>query len=235
MIRRVLFTLAATLAAAVLHTWPLASDLGGLSRHDNADTTLTTWIVSWVAHALPRDPVHVFDAPIFHPEKRTLAYSEPLLVPGAMAIRCARRPRRHGHLQPARHPRPGAERGGDVAARGRLTGDKRPAPCRARLRVQRPSAHPLRTPAGAARGVFPIVLYAIDRLATRAKLRDGIARPRPGARRPDVGLSARLAAGATVAGLLARAGEWRRRPLATVVRGRGITLGSCCWRRCCAT
>lgn len=70
---------------AVAHTWPLARDLGGLSRHDNADTTLNAWIVAWVAHALPRDPVHVFDAPIFHPDRRTLAYSEPLLVPGALA------------------------------------------------------------------------------------------------------------------------------------------------------
>ena len=86
MTRRATAALLATLFAAVLHTWPLASDLAGLSRHDNADTTLTTWIVSWVAHALPRDPLHVFDAPIFHPEKRTLAYSEPLLVPGVMAI-----------------------------------------------------------------------------------------------------------------------------------------------------
>lgn len=67
------------------HTWPLARDLAGQSRHDNADTTLNAWIVSWVAHALPRDPLHVFDAPIFHPERRTLAYSEPLLVPGVLA------------------------------------------------------------------------------------------------------------------------------------------------------
>ena len=33
-----------------------------------------------------RFPLRVFDAPMFHPERRTLAYSEPLLVPGAMAI-----------------------------------------------------------------------------------------------------------------------------------------------------
>ena len=39
-----------------------------------------------MAHQLPRDPRRVFDAPIFHPERRTLAYSEPLLAPGAMAM-----------------------------------------------------------------------------------------------------------------------------------------------------
>jgi len=77
--------LAVCVLLAVLHTWPLARDLSGQSRHDNADTTLNAWIVSWVAHALPRDPWHVFDAPMFHPERRTLAYSEPLLVPGVMA------------------------------------------------------------------------------------------------------------------------------------------------------
>ena len=82
---RALRALLVCVLLAVAHTWPLASDLGGLSRHDNADTTLNTWIVSWVAHALSRDPIHVFDAPIFHPDRRTLAYSEPLLVPGALA------------------------------------------------------------------------------------------------------------------------------------------------------
>ena len=31
--------------------------LRGLSRLDNADTALNTWIVAWVAHQLPRDPL----------------------------------------------------------------------------------------------------------------------------------------------------------------------------------
>ena len=78
--------LAGAVLLTVLHTWPLATNPAGLSRLDNADTALTTWIVSWVAHALPRAPLSVFDAPMFHPERRTLAYSEPLLVPGVMAI-----------------------------------------------------------------------------------------------------------------------------------------------------
>jgi hypothetical protein len=83
--RRAAATLAVTAALAVLHTWPLARDVSGQSRLDNGDTALNTWIVSWVAHQLPRDPRHVFDAPIFHPERRTLAYSEHLLAQGAMA------------------------------------------------------------------------------------------------------------------------------------------------------
>ena len=77
-------TLAVFMAAAVLHTWPLATDLAGLSRLDNADTALNTWIVAWVAHALPRGPLDLFDAPMFYPEARTLAYSEHLFVPALL-------------------------------------------------------------------------------------------------------------------------------------------------------
>lgn len=84
--RRQAAALAVAGALAVLHTWPLTRDLAGQSRLDNADTALNTWIVAWVAHALPRHPLHVFDAPIFHPERRTLAYSEHLLAQGAMAM-----------------------------------------------------------------------------------------------------------------------------------------------------
>ncbi|HSC26930.1 MAG TPA: hypothetical protein VLD67_06625 [Vicinamibacterales bacterium] len=69
---------------AVIHTWPLATSPGRLSLNHNADAQLNAWIVSWVAHALPRDPVHLFDANIFYPEPRTLTYSEPLLVPALL-------------------------------------------------------------------------------------------------------------------------------------------------------
>jgi hypothetical protein len=69
---------------AVLHTWPLASGLGTLSRHDNADAVLNEWAVAWVAHQLPRDPAHLFDANIFYPELNTLAFSEHLVLQGTM-------------------------------------------------------------------------------------------------------------------------------------------------------
>ncbi len=72
------------LALALLHTWPLVTDLGGLSRNDNADAELNEWIIAWVAHQLPRDPIHLFDANIFYPEPRTLAFSEHLLLPSLM-------------------------------------------------------------------------------------------------------------------------------------------------------
>jgi hypothetical protein len=71
---------------AVIHTWPLASRPGLYTRVDNADYILNVWAVDWVARTLPTDPVHLFDANIFHPAPRTLAYSEPLILQGALAM-----------------------------------------------------------------------------------------------------------------------------------------------------
>jgi hypothetical protein len=68
----------------VLHTWPLAAAPGALSRHDNADAMLNEWIVAWVAHQAPRAPLRLFDANIFYPEPRALAFSEHMTVQGAM-------------------------------------------------------------------------------------------------------------------------------------------------------
>ena len=73
-------------AAAVAHTWPLASGLGTWSRMDNADTALNAWILSWVAHQLSAAPLHLFDANIFYPEPRSLAFSEHMVVQGVMGI-----------------------------------------------------------------------------------------------------------------------------------------------------
>jgi hypothetical protein len=71
---------------AVGHTWPLARQPGVYSRVDNGDYSLNVWTVDWVARTLPTDPVHLFDANIFHPAPRTLAYSEPLILQGALAM-----------------------------------------------------------------------------------------------------------------------------------------------------
>lgn len=78
-------TLLLFVGLAVLHTWPLATAPGSLSRHDSADALLNEWIVSWVAHALATDPFRLFDANIFHPEPRTLAFSEHLMTPSLVA------------------------------------------------------------------------------------------------------------------------------------------------------
>ena len=71
---------------AVAHTWPLASAPATLSRNDNKDTVLNAWAIAWVAHALVTDPRHVLDGNIFHPERRTIAFSDPVIVPGALAV-----------------------------------------------------------------------------------------------------------------------------------------------------
>lgn len=65
-------------AAAVLFTWPLAARLtNGLP--DLFDVKLNAWIFHWDYHQLFRDPLHLFDANIFHPARYTLAFSENLL------------------------------------------------------------------------------------------------------------------------------------------------------------
>ena len=65
---------------AVVHTWPLASAPGRLGRNGQADTQLNAWTLAWVAHQIVRDPVHLFDANIFYPERHALAFSEHLFV-----------------------------------------------------------------------------------------------------------------------------------------------------------
>jgi hypothetical protein len=80
---RGLAELAIFILAAVIHTWPLASAPATLGRVDNADTALNAWIVAWVGHQIVRDPLHLFDANIFYPEPRTLAFSE-IMLPQAL-------------------------------------------------------------------------------------------------------------------------------------------------------
>jgi hypothetical protein len=72
------------LGLAVLHTWPLALHPGRYSRNDNADTQLNEWILAWIAHQLPRAPLHLFEANIFYPAHDALAFSEPLIVPALL-------------------------------------------------------------------------------------------------------------------------------------------------------
>jgi hypothetical protein len=69
---------------AVMHTWPLATAPGVLSRNDTADTVHKEWIIAWDAHQLASDPRHLFDTNTFYPERDTLAYSDHLLVQSIM-------------------------------------------------------------------------------------------------------------------------------------------------------
>jgi len=72
------------IALAVIHTWPLALAPGVHSRNDNGDAELNAWILAWVEHTLPRDPMHLFQANIFYPARDVLAFSEPLIVPAIL-------------------------------------------------------------------------------------------------------------------------------------------------------
>jgi hypothetical protein len=51
---------------------------------DPGDPLLLIWIMEWVQRALLSSPATLFDAPMFHPFTRTLAYSDPL-IPQALA------------------------------------------------------------------------------------------------------------------------------------------------------
>jgi len=77
--------LALFVGLAVFHTWPLATAPGTFCRNDTGDAVLNEWILSWVAHQAVTDPLHLFDANIFYPERRTLAYSEHML-PQALLV-----------------------------------------------------------------------------------------------------------------------------------------------------
>ncbi len=63
----------------VVATYPLAF---APSNHiENwGDPLLNVWIPAWDLHQLVRDPLHLFDAPIFYPAHDTLALSELLLA-----------------------------------------------------------------------------------------------------------------------------------------------------------
>lgn len=79
------YALAIFLGLAVFHTWPIAGAPWRESLNHNADAQLNAWILAWVAHTLPRDPLHLFDGNIFAPEPATLTYSEPLIPQALLA------------------------------------------------------------------------------------------------------------------------------------------------------
>ena len=71
-------------ALVLLVTWPQARYLGTrVVAHD--DPLLSIWRLEWLAHALLTDPTHLFDANIFYPHVRTLAYTDATLLEGLVA------------------------------------------------------------------------------------------------------------------------------------------------------
>lgn len=79
---------AALLLFAVLSlvlTYPLGLHMAD-AVEDRQDALLNVWITAWDGHQLLSDPLHLFDANIFYPYPRTLAYSELLLGNGLLAL-----------------------------------------------------------------------------------------------------------------------------------------------------
>jgi hypothetical protein len=67
----------------MLHPLPLKM---GNSLVDFGDSILNTWIMSWDIHKIPTNIKDFFDANIFYPHKRTLAYSEHLFASSLLAL-----------------------------------------------------------------------------------------------------------------------------------------------------
>ncbi|HXG73169.1 MAG TPA: hypothetical protein VNJ04_21465, partial [Gemmatimonadaceae bacterium] len=72
-------------ALTVIFTYPLSLDAGRVVLGDNPDTHLFIWTFGWIAEILVRAPLGLFDANIFYPLGRALAFSENLIGSGLIA------------------------------------------------------------------------------------------------------------------------------------------------------
>ena len=61
------------LALTILVTWPQATQMSSMTS-PHFDAQFSIWRLGWIAHALATAPTHIFDANIFYPAPRTLAY-----------------------------------------------------------------------------------------------------------------------------------------------------------------
>jgi hypothetical protein len=77
---------ALALAFAVLMTWPLASGLGRLGRTTTMDGLYGIWNVAWVARTIVANPRGLFEANIFYPHHKTLAFSESNIGAGIVGV-----------------------------------------------------------------------------------------------------------------------------------------------------
>ena len=67
------------LGLTILLAWPLALAPASGAMPGDPDTDLFVWNLAWNTHALTTDPLSVFDANIYHPHPKTLAFSENLI------------------------------------------------------------------------------------------------------------------------------------------------------------
>ena len=78
----------AALLISIVMTWPLAAgfDHLGRTRSDDGDGLYSIWNVTWVARTLVEQPARLFDANMFYPHRKALAFSELNLVAGVVGI-----------------------------------------------------------------------------------------------------------------------------------------------------
>ena len=63
-------------------TWPQVAQLYSVS--DPGDPLFSVWRLMWVTHEFTRNPLNIFNGNQFHPEPRTLTYSDPVLMPALL-------------------------------------------------------------------------------------------------------------------------------------------------------
>ncbi len=86
--RRILWAAAVILLFAALTafmTYPQIRFMDDAVALGEGDALFSVWRLAWVAHELPRDPLNLFNANIFYPEKGALAFSDSMIVPALMA------------------------------------------------------------------------------------------------------------------------------------------------------
>jgi hypothetical protein len=72
------------LLLTAVFTWPQV--IHPLSVPANIDAYFNMWRVAWVAHQLPLDPAHLFDANIYYPQARTLLLSDAVLLQALVGL-----------------------------------------------------------------------------------------------------------------------------------------------------
>lgn len=77
---------AAALVLTSVLTYPLVPKIDHVGRLNTNDGRWSIWSVAWVADALIVHPSKLYDANIFYPAKRTLAFSESNIGAGVVAI-----------------------------------------------------------------------------------------------------------------------------------------------------
>jgi len=81
--REVTLVVAGFVLLTIVLTYPqirfMSSRMG-----EHYDSLFSVWRLAWIAHQLPRDPLHLFDGNIFYPRLQTLAYSDAVLLPGVL-------------------------------------------------------------------------------------------------------------------------------------------------------